>query len=74
MDWRWVVLGLLVALGAAIALEVYLKRNHHRNLSASRPEKPVRPLGMEATDVKQVEEAHASNRAHQKRNDALSRR
>lgn len=74
MDWRWVVLGLLVVLGAAIALEAYLKRNRHRNLSALRPEDPARPLGMEATDVKRVEAAHADNREKQRRNDRISRR
>lgn len=74
MDWRWLLLAIPVGLGAAIALEAYLKRNRHRNLSASRPEKPVRPLGMEATDVKRVEAAHADNREKQRRNDRISRR
>lgn len=68
----WIALG-LAAIVFAAAGEAYVKRGKRRALSRSRPEAPPagsqrRDLGMEASDISKVEEAHGKNQRKEREN------
>lgn len=71
MELRWIILGVVLLICAAIALEAWLKRGRARRLGDSRPgkDRPLKSeLGMEATDISLVAKAHAKNEDIERRN------
>ncbi|WP_300518339.1 hypothetical protein [Aliiroseovarius sp.] len=81
MELRWIILGVVLLVCGAIAVEAWVRRGRRRRRFAemrpgtaqTRPDGEAE-LGMEATDTRLVDEAHKRNQIIEGRNDTIIRR
>ena len=79
MSWKvWLLIGLSIV-GAAIFAEAKWRSRARRRLTDAQPDKITTkpsdvPLGMEATDLETVNQAHTANAKAQDYNRSISRK